>query len=149
MTRANQIKFVAILAILAGPFFAYNGYQEKERLAKVEAEGITVDGSIEGGGSERSGKRSRSYNLDVVFTPQGGSAITKNFQVTSNFFSSHTSENTITDPAVKVRYLAADVENSAIIVGGSKDTKINLPIGIGTFALGLVTLLVMMFIRKS
>ncbi|MES2505512.1 MAG: DUF3592 domain-containing protein [Verrucomicrobiota bacterium] len=149
MEKSTQIKIVAVIALLAGPFFAYNGYQEKERLAKIEKEGVTVDGTIEGGASEPSGKRSRSYNFDVSFTPQGGPAITKSFPVTSSFFSSRTHESTITDPAVKVRYLTADVENSAIIVGGSKDTTVNLMVGIGAFAAGLITLLVMMFMRKS
>ncbi|TDU81571.1 hypothetical protein EI77_00881 [Prosthecobacter fusiformis] len=146
--KSTQAKIVAVVLVIAGPLIAYQGYQDGQRLDKIEKEGITVDGNINGGESKRSGKRSRSYNFNATFTPQGGSPVTKDFQVTSSFFSSRTSEDSITDPAIQVRYLAADVENSAIIVGGSKDMKINVKIGIGTLVVGLGIFLYFL-IRKS
>lgn len=149
METSTKIKIAAVIGILVGPFLAYTGHQDKERLAKLEKEGITVDGLLEGGESHRSGKRSRSYNFDAVFTPQGGSApVTKTFKVTSNFFSLRTSEKSITDPKVQVRYLAANPQDSAVIVGGSTDEAALFPVGIGAFILSIGTLGVMTM-RKS
>jgi hypothetical protein len=141
MERSTQFKIIAVIAVLAGPFLTYNGHQEKERLAKLEKEGVTVDGIIEGG-EWRKGKRSSDYKFDVSFTPQGGAPIKQTFRVTSDFFSAHANDNAVTDPAVKVRYLAGKTD-SAIVVGGSTDTTVNFPVGIGAFVIGLLTLGVM------
>ncbi|MFN0079004.1 MAG: DUF3592 domain-containing protein [Prosthecobacter sp.] len=148
METPTKIKLFAAIAVIAGPFLTYNGHLEKERLAKLEKEGVTVDGMIGGGESRRSGKRSRSYNFDVTFTPQGGAPVTKTFKVTSSFFSARTNDTSVTDPLVKVRYLAANAQDSAIIVDGSDDDALMFPVGIGAFAVGLITLIVM-FMRKG
>ncbi|WP_395735684.1 DUF3592 domain-containing protein [Prosthecobacter sp.] len=144
METPTKIKIVAVIGILAGPFLAYTGHQEKERLAKLDKEGITVDGHLEGGEYRRSGKRSRSYSFEAVFTPQGASApVKKNFKVSSTFFSSRTNETSITDPKVQVRYLPDNAQESAVIIGGSTNDAGLFPVGIGAFVLGVGTLGVM------
>lgn len=147
MQTSTKFKIVAVIAIIAGPFLAYNGYQEKERLAKLEKEGITVDGIIESGESSKS-RKSRSYHFEVSFAPQGGSPTKKNFAVKSDFFKAHTNESSIVSPEVKVRYLAGDVDESAVIVGGSTDTTINFVVGIAAFVGGL-GLLLFFFLRRG
>ena len=148
METSTKIKIVAAIAVIAGPILTTLGYQEKERLAALEKDGITVPGVLEGGESKRSGKRSKSYNFDATFTPQGGSQVTKTFKVTATFFSDRTDETSITNPDVEVRYLAADPTGSAIIVGGSTDDAALFPAGIGAFVVGLITLIVMFLRRK-
>ncbi|WP_395749922.1 DUF3592 domain-containing protein [Prosthecobacter sp.] len=149
METPTKIKIVAAIGILAGPFLAYNGHQEKERLARLEKDGITVEGLLGDGESRRSGKRSRSYTFDAVFTPQGASTpVKKSYKVSSSFFSSHTNETTVTNPQIQVRYLPDNPHDSAVIVGGSTDDAALFPVGIGAFALGLCTLGVMT-LRKS
>lgn len=149
MENSTKIKIIAAIAVVAGPFLTYFGHQDKERLAKLEKEGVTVPGMIEGGESHKSGRRSRSYSLDVSFTPEGGTPVTKNFKVTSSFFSGHTKESSIVDPEVKVRYLKTDVQGSAIVVDGSTDETMLFPAGIGAFGLGSLTLLGMLFMGKK
>jgi hypothetical protein len=142
METSTKIKVFAVIAVLAGPFLTYNGHQEKERLAKLEKEGVTVDGIIEGG-EWRKGRRSSSYKLDVSFKPQNGAQTQQTFQVSSTFFSAHASDTAVTDPAVKVRYLPSAVQDSAIIVGGSTDTTAMFGVGIGALVGGLLTLGIM------
>lgn len=144
MEASTKIKIAAVIGIIIGPFLAFHGHQEKERLALLEKEGVTVDGFIEGG-EWRKGRRSSNYQLEVSFTPQNGSPIKQTFPVTSKFFSVHASETAVTDPAVKVRYIPASVQETAIIVGGTKDDTASYGVGIAFFAIGLVTLLVMLF----
>jgi len=146
MEASSKIKLFAVIAVFAGPFLAYNGHQEKERLAKLEKEGVTVDGFIEGG-EWRKGRRSSSYKLDVSYTPQKGVPTKQTFQVRSDFFSAHADDSKVTDPAVKVRYLPSNIQDSAIIVGGSSDATASFGMGIGAFVIGLLTLGVMFLFK--
>jgi len=146
MEASSKIKLFAVIAVFAGPFLAYNGHQEKERLAKLEKEGVTVDGFIEGG-EWRKGRRSSSYKLDVSYTPQKGVPTKQTFQVRSEFFSAHADDSKVTDPAVKVRYLPSNIQDSAIIVGGSSDATASFGMGIGAFVIGLLTLGVMFLFK--
>ncbi len=145
MGTSTKIKLFALIAVLAGPFLTYKGHQEKERLAKLEKEGITVDGIIEGGKWKR-GKNSY-HQFDVSYTPQNGTPVKQTFSVTSNYFSAHATDTVTTDPAVKVSYLPSEIQDSAIIVGGSTDSTASFGFGIGAFVGGLITLGVM-FVGK-
>ncbi len=146
METSTKIKIAAVIAIIAGPFLTYNGHQEKERLAKLEKEGVTVDGIIEGG-EWKKGKNS-NYQFDVSYTPQNGAPIKKTFKVTSNYFSAHASDTAVTDPMAKVRYLPSAIQDSAILVGGSTDFTAGFNLGIGAFVGGLLTLGIMFFLKK-
>jgi hypothetical protein len=139
METSTKVKIAAAIAVIAGPFLTYNGHAEKNRLAELERDGITVDGEITGGES-RKRRRSRSYELEVEYKLANGGTLKKEFPVTSDFFKEHTTEDFISDPAVKVRYLEKDPQNSAILVGGSTDDTAMFPVGIGAFVLGLGTL---------
>jgi uncharacterized protein DUF3592 len=147
MEISTRIKIVAVIGIIVGPFLAFHGHQEKERLAKLEKEGVTVDGTVEGG-EWRKGRRSSNYKFDVTFTPQNGAPVTQTFPVTSKFFSAHANDTAVTDPAVKVRYIPASVQESAIIAGGTKDDTASFGVGIGVFAISLVTLVLMFLLKK-
>ena len=145
METPTKIKLFAAIAVIAGPFLTYNGHQEKERLARLEKDGVTVDGFIEGGKWKR-GKGSY-HQFDVSYTPQNSPPVKQTFKVTSTFFSAHATDTVTTDPAVKVRYLPSAVQDSAIIVGGSTDTTAMFGMGIGAFVGGLLTLGIM-FVGK-
>ena len=146
METPTKIKLFAAIAIIAGPFLTYNGHQEKERLARLEKEGVTVDGIIEGG-EWKKGKNS-NYQFDVSYTPQNGAPVKQTFKVTSNYFSAHASDTAVTDPVAKVRYLPSAIQDSAILVGGSTDFTAGFNLGIGAFVGGLLTLGIMFFLKK-
>ena len=148
METSTKIKIAAVIGILAGPFLTYNGHQEKERLAKLEKEGVTVNGFIEGGDWKK-GKGSY-YKFEVSYAPQNGAPTKQTFKVTSDYFSAHASEATkmVTNPEAKVRYLPSNVQDSAILVGGSTDNTALFAGGIGAFVISLLTLGIMFFLKK-
>lgn len=146
METSTKIKLFAAIAIIAGPFLTYNGHQEKERLVRLEKEGVTVDGIIEGG-EWKKGKNS-NYQFDVSYTPQNGAPVKQTFKVTSNYFSAHASDTAVTDPMAKVRYLPSAIQDSAILVGGSTDFTAGFNLGIGAFVGGLLTMGIMFFLKK-
>jgi Protein of unknown function (DUF3592) len=147
MDKPAQIKLVAIIAILAGPFLAVQGYNTKQSLAALEKEGVTVEGVIDGGESSSGRRRSSSYSFDVSFAPQTGAPQKKAFKVTGTFFKAHVTGEAISDPKVQVRYLPTNVDTS-ILVGGSTDNSWTFPVGIAACIGGLLTALYMFFMYK-
>jgi hypothetical protein len=148
MNTPNKIKLVAIVAILAGPFFAIQGYNTKQSLAALEKDGVTVEGVIQGGESNTGGRRrSSSYSFEVGFTPQVGSPQVKTFAVTANYFNAHVSGDAISDPKVEVRYLPSQPDNS-ILVGGSTDNSWTFMAGLAALLVGLLTAGYMFFVYK-
>ena len=139
MEASSKLKLVAVFAVIGGPFLIYYGLQEKARLNKLERDGVTVDGFIEGGEWHK-GTRSSSFKLDVSYTPQKGTPLRQTFQVTSDFFSAHANDTVVTDPAVMVRYVPSNIQDSAIVVGGSIDSAASFAMGLGAFIGGLLTL---------
>lgn len=122
-----RIIIIAIIAIIAGPFLAYEGYTDRVFHNQLEKEGVEVNGvPTEGHSSGR--RRSRSYKLSVVYPVKGGSRMTREFKVTSSFYGSMGSDGSITVDTVPVKYLASD-PSKAIIVGGSSDEQSLLWIG--------------------
>lgn len=147
METPTKIKIIAVVAALAGPFLTFQGHKDKENLAALEKDGVTVEATIEGG-EWRKGKRgSRNYSFDVSYAPQAGAPQKKSFKVTSNFFNAHSTEEAITDPHCQVRYLPANPDN-AIVVGGSTDDTWLFPAGLGATILGLLTAIYMFFMYK-
>ena len=147
MTISTKLKIFSVIAVLGGPFAAFEGYKDKQLLAEMDKSGVTVPGEIVGGGSS-GGRRSRSYELIIGFSPQGATTPTKkSFKVTSSFYKAHTSDSSITDPNVQVRYLPAKPD-TAIVVGGSSEYTALFPLGIGAGVIGLL-LGGFMFTRKE
>lgn len=137
MSNASKFKLIAVIALLAGPIMAFMGYQDQQRLAALEKDGVTVPGFIEGGEWKRGKKGSKSYSFDVSYTPQSGAPQKQSFKINSDFFKAHATEQEVTDPNCQVRYLASDPKN-AIVIGGSTDITALFGVGIGAAVIGLL-----------
>lgn len=136
MSNKTKAVLVGLILIAVGPFLTFTGHKEKTRLAQLEKDGATVEGYITGGESKSGRRRGTSYTFNVEFKTADGKAISRDFNMKSDFAKAHISGDSISDPNVKVRYLPADPDN-AIIVGGSSDDALMFPIGIGLFVVGL------------
>lgn len=148
MQGTTKYSIIAAIAIVAGPFLTFHGIEEGKRLEELDKAGVTVPGEIVGGESQTGGKRrSSSYKFDVAFTPKDGQVTTQTFKVKSDFFKSHVSGDSISDPAVQVKYIPAKLEE-AVIVGGSTDDKHFFELGIGVAIAGLITLIICLVLKK-
>lgn len=146
MQTTTKVKLVAFIFLILGPIFAVIANKENQRMTVIQKDGVTVDGTITGGSKQRK-KRSTSYTLNVQFGGSGIGIVRKAFDVTSEFYDSHVSGSAISNPEVKVRYLAANPQES-LLVGGSPDNSVVFWISAGAGVAGLITLIVM-FTRKS
>jgi hypothetical protein len=130
-----RIKLLAIAALIAGPVLAYMGYQEKQRIAQIEKDGVEVQGVPMSGEMKKGRKGSRSYKLTVDYPDKDGKVVEHEFKVTRSFFESISSGDQITVETVPVKMLPGD-PHQALIVGGSDDDRAMFPVGIGAFVLG-------------
>lgn len=133
----GRLKFIALLGIVIGPILAFMGWKEKGRLERIGAEGKTVQASIDGGSMRRGRRGSKTYSMDVTFTPEGGAPIHQTFKVKKAYVDQHITNSAISDPTAEVRYLPSDPKQ-AIVVGGSDDDTAMLPVGAIWAVIGLV-----------
>lgn len=124
-----------VLAIIGGIVITYLSGQDYMKQQRLEKEGVISEGIITSGES-RKRRRSRSYDLQVTYFTQEGTAHAKKFPVQSSYFNAHTDSHSITDPSCQVRYLPSD-PNVAMIVGGSNDASHLLLLGLGALAIGI------------
>ena len=131
----SRLKLVAIIALVAGPCLAFVGFKEKQRIEKIEKNGVEVAG-VPMSGEMRKGRRgAKSYKLQVIYPDTKGGSKTNQFKVTRAFYESISSGEEITVETVPLKLLA-DQPDEAIIVGGSDDDRLMFPVGIGAFLLG-------------
>lgn len=129
METSTKIKLVSVIVLLVGPGLAFVGWQSKQLVASLEKDGVVTSAEIVGGEWKKGRKGGKTYKFDVAFTPKGAGVRTQNFEVTSEYFSQHASEDAITNPKAEVRYLPTD-PSKAMVVGGSTDDAVLFPIGI-------------------
>ena len=130
-----RFKLIAVVALVAGPVLAFVGFKEKQRIEKIERDGVEVAGVPMSGEMRKGRKGAKTYKLNVTYPDSKGAAQSKEFKVTREFFESISSGDQITADTVKVKMLA-DQPTEAIIVGGSDDDRFMFPAGIGAFVLG-------------
>ena len=147
MLSLTKYSLMAAIAIIAGPLMSNYGIQEKKRLTELNKAGVTVPGEILGGRARTGQRRSSSYSFEVAFTSKEGQAITRKFEVRSDFFKAHSTQGSVRDAAVQVRYNPANVDE-AILVGGSTDGTHFYDLGIGVGITGIIVLIVCFMLRK-
>ena len=131
----SRIKLVAIVALIAGPILAFMGFKERQRVEKIEKDGVELVGVPTSGLLKKGRKGAKTYKVTVEYLSPKGAPQTKEFEVTRAFFESISSGDQITAETVPLKVLP-DQPDQAIIVGGSSDDRAMFPVGIGAFVLG-------------
>lgn len=131
----SRLKLAAIIALVVGPCLAFVGFKEKQRVEKIEKNGVEVAGVPMGGEMRKGRKGAKTYKLQVIYPDSKGGSKNKEFKVTREFFESISTGDQITAETVPVKLLA-EQPDEAIIVNGSDDDRLMFPVGIGAFVLG-------------
>lgn len=138
----SNIKWALLLAIVAGPAFAYFSYTEAQTLQRVVAEGVEATAIVDGGES-RSGRRSgTTYKIHAIWTDDKGAERAENITISSEYADKIIDEDYLLVESVVVKYLAGDPTVAAVVAEDAPqqiaDKELMIWLGIGGGILGAV-----------
>lgn len=112
----SNLKWALVIAIFAGPGFAYWSYTEAQTLKRVMAEGVEATAIVDGG-EIRSGRRSgTSYKLHAIWTDEAGAERAENITISSEYASKVIDEDDyLIIESVGVKYLANEPTAPVIV----------------------------------
>jgi hypothetical protein len=138
----SNVKWALVIAIFAGPAFAYWSYTEAQTLKRIVADGAEATAIIEGGES-RSGRRSgTTYKLHAIWTDAAGAERAEDITISSEYASQVIEDDFLLIDTAAVKYLAGEPEAPAIIAEDGPtliaDKELMIMLGGGAGVLGLI-----------
>ena len=111
-----QWKWAFVIAIFAGPAFAYFNYNDANRIERIMSNGTSFEAVVTGG-SERRGRRgARTYMLDVEWPGADGAPHSESFEISSQYAEQIFTDEYVNLDTVELRNLASEPENATIVV---------------------------------
>jgi len=118
-----QWKWAFVIAIFAGPAFAYYSYNDANRVERILANGTPYQAVVTGG-SERTGRRgSRTYTLDTQWAGPDGALHSQSFDISSDYANQIFVGDYVNIETVEVRHLASETSDPVVLVPDAR-TKI-------------------------
>ncbi|WP_376087532.1 hypothetical protein ACE7GA_14360 [Roseomonas sp. CCTCC AB2023176] len=143
-TVVGLIVAIFVIGIAVGPFMAWFGWSDGQRIAQVLREGVETK-AIPESGTRRTGRRSgTSYSLNLVWqTPEGARVRAEGLSISAGLAGQILSENRITRTSLNIKYLASDTAHPVILEDAAYQQGVNdglLYTGLGWFGVGVVSL---------
>jgi hypothetical protein len=111
----SNLKWALVIAIFAGPAFAYWSYTEAQTLKRVVAEGAETPAIIDGGES-RSGRRSgTTYKLHAIWTDAAGAEHAENITISSEYAGKVIEDDFLLIDEAVVKYLPSEPAAPVIV----------------------------------
>lgn len=135
MLNKLRLYFAMLVCFIVCPLALRDGLEEKAELDEIAKEGVTVPAVIVKA-KVYEGRNSDEFYVDVRFTTHRGNEVTRHFSVEQEFFDARVDKGVITKPECQVRYIPDD-RDLIVLVDGSKNDLVAIPIGIGAGIIGL------------
>lgn len=137
-----QWKWAFVIAIFAGPAFAYYSYNTANRIEHVMAEGAPFE-AIVTGGSERTGRRgARTYKLDVEWPGPNGAPHAEEIEISADYATQIFVGDYVNIETVELRYLASETAGPVVLVPDAQnqieENRLFQWLGIAAGILGLI-----------
>jgi hypothetical protein len=111
----SNIKWLLLIAIVAGPGWSYLNWTDAEKIKRVAAEGTEVTAVVDGGES-RSGRRSgTTYTIHAVW-PEGDLTRAEDIDISSEYAKKIIQDDMLLIDTVQIKYIASDAEAKAYVV---------------------------------
>jgi hypothetical protein len=138
----SNIKWALVLAIFAGPAFAYFSYTEVQAIKRVADGGVEATAIVDGGES-RSGRRSgTSYTIHAIWTGEGNIERAEDLDISSEYAGRIIEDDYLLIETVVVKYLPGEPATKAIVAEDAAqqiaDKELLMWLGVGAGVLGLV-----------
>jgi hypothetical protein len=111
----SNLKWALVLAIFAGPGFAYWSFTEAQTLKRVMAEGVEATAIVDGGESTSGRRRATTYKIHAIWADQAGAERAENITISSEYAGKIIQDDFLTIESVVVKYLPNEPTVAAIV----------------------------------
>jgi hypothetical protein len=150
----RNLKWALLIAIIAGPGFAYYSFTEAGKIEQVMASGVEAEAFVAGGSVTSGRRRGTTYKLDAIWADAGGAPQQQEIAISSEFASQVIVDDTLTIDLVHVKYVPDNAELPVIIVEDAAnqlaDNRMMIWLGIAAGIIGAIgSALFFLFGRKK
>lgn len=138
----SNIKWVLLIAVVAGPGWSYLSWTDLEKIKRVGAEGVETTAIVDGGES-RSGRRSgTSYSIHAVWAGEGDLQRAEDIDITSEYAKQIIQDDMLLIDTVQIKYIPGDDTAPVYVVDDlpqqQADKELMIWLGIGAGVVGLI-----------
>jgi hypothetical protein len=138
----SQWKWALVIAIFAGPAFAYWSYTEGQTYKRIMAEGVETTATIDGGESTTRRGVTTSTKINAVWQTAGNVERKEAIEVSSEYAKKIIDGDYLTIEEAKIKYLPNELEAGALVTEDGpqriKDKEMMMYLGAGAGVIGLI-----------
>ena len=138
----SNIKWALVLAIFAGPAFAYWSFTEGQTFKHVMADGVEVNAVVDGGETSSGRRRATTYKIHAIWQDDKGAERAENIEISSEYAHRIIEGDYLTIDSANVKYLPNEPEVAALVSEDGpqriKDKEMMTYLGAGAGGIGLV-----------
>jgi hypothetical protein len=148
-----QLKWALVIAIFAGPAFAYFSYKDTQRIEHVLREGAPFTALVTGGMVERHRRGADEYKLELTWPDANGAPHTQMLDISSSYASRVFQGEYVVIDTAEIRYLASETEGPLVVAEDAPqqiaDKTMNMWLGIGAGIAGLIFAPIWFLVERS
>jgi hypothetical protein len=138
----SNLKWFLLIAIVAGPGWAYYSWTGLEAVKRVAAQGTEATAFVDGGES-RSGRRSgTSYSIHAIWPGEGGVERAENISISSEYAKGIVQDDMLLIDEVQIKYMPGDDAAPVLVVDDipqqQADKELMIWLGIGAGVIGVI-----------
>jgi hypothetical protein len=138
----SNLKWALVIAIFAGPGFAFWSFTEAQTLKRVMADGAEATAIVEGGESTSGRRRGTTYKIHAIWTDQAGAERAESITISSEYAGKIIEDDFLMIDSVVVKYLANEPDVPAIVAEDGPtqiaDKELMMWLGGGAGVIGLI-----------
>lgn len=136
-----QLKWALVIAIVAGPAFAYFSFNEKQRVERIMEQGVELPAIVESVEVQQRRRRADTYTLHLQWIDSQGAPHAQSVEITSGFANSIIVGDTVALDQTPIRFLEG--EEKPFVVAADAPFQIenqttSMWLGIGAGIAGLI-----------
>ena len=137
----SNIKWALLLAIFAGPAFAYWSYTEVQKFNRISAEGVEATAVIDGGESHSGRRSGTTYKVHAIWDANGTERA-ENITISSAYAHKIIQDDYLTIESAQIKYLPNEPTAEAVVVedipNQIENSTLMIYLGAGAGVVGLI-----------
>lgn len=137
----SQIKWLLLIAIVAGPGWAYYNWTELEKIKHVASDGTEVTAVIDGGESQSRRRSGTSYTIHAIWPGEGNVQHAEDIDITSEFAKKIIADDMLLIETAQIKYMP-DGSRPTVVVDDipqlQADKELMIWLGIGAGVVGAI-----------